>query len=45
MKYEFYPSGVCSMKMVFDIENKIVKSLEIIGGCPGNTVGVSKLVQ
>ncbi len=45
MKYEFYPSGVCSMKMVFDIENNIVKSLEIIGGCPGNTVGVSKLVQ
>lgn len=45
MKYEFYPSGVCSMKMIFDIEDNIVKSLEIIGGCPGNTVGVSKLVQ
>lgn len=45
MKYEFYPSGVCSMKMIFDIEDNIVKSLEIVGGCPGNTVGVSKLVQ
>lgn len=45
MKYEFFPRGVCSMKMIFDIEDNIVKNLEIIGGCPGNTVGVSKLVK
>lgn len=45
MKYEFSPKGVCSIKMIFDIENDIVKSLKIIGGCPGNTVGVSKLVE
>jgi uncharacterized protein (TIGR03905 family) len=31
--------------MIFDIENNIVKSLQIIGGCPGNTVGVSRLVE
>ena len=23
----------------------VVKSLKIIGGCPGNTVGVSKLIE
>lgn len=45
MKYEYFPKGVCSMKMIFNIENDIVESLEIIGGCPGNTVGVSKLVK
>ena len=45
MKYEYIPKGVCSMKMIFDIENNIVKNLEIIGGCPGNTVGVSVLVK
>ena len=45
MKYEFFPKGVCSMKMVFNIEDNIVKELDIIGGCPGNTVGVSKLVK
>ena len=28
----------------FFIENNIIKKLQIIGGCPGNTVGVSKLV-
>ena len=30
--------------MIFQIEGDIIKSLKIIGGCPGNTVGVSKLV-
>ena len=45
MKYEYIPKGVCSMKMIFDIENNIVKNLQIIGGCPGNTVGVSKLIE
>lgn len=25
------------------IDNGIIKDIEIIGGCPGNTLGVSKL--
>lgn len=33
MTYEFYPRGVCSRKMVFDIENGVVKDLEVVGGC------------
>ena len=33
------------MQMIFDIEGDIIKSLKIIGGCPGNTVGVSRLVE
>lgn len=33
------------MKMIFEIEGNIIKSLEIIGGCPGNTAGVSLLVR
>lgn len=45
MEYRYTPQGVCSMQMVFEIENEIIKSLKIIGGCPGNTIGVSKLVQ
>lgn len=45
MEYIYNPQGVCSMRMIFDIENNIVKSLKIIGGCPGNTVGVSKLIE
>lgn len=45
MKFEYIPKGVCSMKMIFEIEGNIIKSLEIIGGCPGNTAGVSLLVR
>ena len=45
MQYTYTPQGVCSMKMIFEIEDNIVKKLQIIGGCPGNTVGVSRLVE
>ena len=45
MKYIYEPQGVCSMQMIFDIEGNIVKDLQIIGGCPGNTVGVSALIK
>ena len=45
MEYKYTPEGVCSMKMIFEIENNIIKKLKIVGGCPGNTVGVSKLVE
>ena len=44
MKYIYTPKGVCSMQMVFEIYSNIIKSLKIIGGCPGNTIGVSRLV-
>lgn len=45
MKFEYIPQDVCSMKMIFEIESDIIKSLQIVGGCPGNTIGVSKLVE
>ncbi|MEI3401349.1 MAG: TSCPD domain-containing protein [Clostridia bacterium] len=32
------------MQMIFEIEDNVIKSLKIIGGCPGNTIGVSRLV-
>lgn len=44
MTYEYYPRGVCSRKMIFEIENDVVKSLEVIGGCNGNLKGISSLI-
>jgi len=38
-------SGVCSKEIDFTIENNIVKSVSFIGGCSGNTQGISKLVE
>lgn len=45
MEYRYKPKGVCSQEMIIDIEDDIVKKVQIIKGCPGNTVGVSKLVE
>lgn len=45
MEYRYKPQGVCSREMIFDIEGDVIKSVQIIGGCAGNTAGVSKLIQ
>ena len=45
MEYRYKPQGVCSSEMIINIDNDIIKSVKIVGGCPGNTVGVSKLVE
>lgn len=45
MVFRYTPDGVCSSEMIFEIDGDIVKKLEIVGGCPGNTVGVSKLIE
>lgn len=47
MQYTYTPEGVCSKQMIIDIDdtNDTVKSVKIVGGCPGNTIGVSKLVE
>lgn len=46
MEYTFTPSNrVCSQKMKIEVDGDIIKKVTIIGGCAGNTVGVSKLIQ
>lgn len=44
MEYRYRPQGVCSSEMVIDVDGDTIKDVKILGGCPGNTVGVSKLV-
>ena len=45
MKYVYRPNGVCSSEMIFDIEDGVVKDLEVIGGCNGNLKGISSLIK
>ena len=40
MNFEYKPKGVCAKKMEFEIENNIIKDMRVIGGCPGNSLGV-----
>ena len=47
MKYEYEPQGTCSKKILLDIddETKVINDVQFVGGCPGNTIGVSMLVK
>ena len=36
--------GTCSRAINYEVENGIVTQCEFVGGCPGNTQGVAKLV-
>lgn len=46
MEYRYKPSNkVCSQEMIIELEGDIIKKVTIVGGCAGNTVGVSNLVQ
>lgn len=39
-----YPtSGVCSQAIVIELDGEVIKSVEFIGGCQGNTKGVAAL--
>lgn len=40
---EYSPKGVCSSKIIFSIENNIIKDMKVIGGCPGNLLGIKSL--
>ncbi|MFV0399605.1 MAG: TIGR03905 family TSCPD domain-containing protein [Oscillospiraceae bacterium] len=39
------PKGVCSRRFAIEIEDGIVRSLEVEGGCDGNSKGIARLVQ
>lgn len=45
MIYEFTPHGVCSQKMLIEVEDGIVRDVKVIGGCHGNLQGISALVK
>ena len=35
--------GTCSREIEIEIEDNIVKNVKFVGGCPGNTLGLSAL--
>lgn len=45
-KISYNPSGVCSKQMNIEIDDDgIIRKVQIVGGCAGNTQGVSRLVE
>ena len=45
MKYAYTPRGVCSRMIQLEIEDGVIKDCRFIGGCHGNTQGISALVK
>ena len=45
MTYSYRPKGVCSQLMNIDVEDGVIRSLEVIGGCSGNLQGIARLVE
>lgn len=45
MEYRYQTFGTCSREIVIELEGEIIKKVTIIGGCAGNTLGISKLVE
>ena len=45
MTFEYTPKGVCSRKMIIEVEDGKVKDLQVIGGCNGNLKGIAMLVR
>ena len=45
MQFEYRTKGTCSQRIIFDIEDNILKNVQFIGGCNGNLKGISSLVE
>lgn len=43
--FEYTPKGVCSSKIIFNIEDDTVLDVRVIGGCPGNSLGIRELCK
>lgn len=41
----YKPKGVCSQEIQFEVEDNIIKNVNFVGGCAGNTKGISRLIE
>ena len=44
-KITYTPRGVCSRQIEVVLDGDIIKRVEFVGGCMGNTQGVARLVE
>lgn len=45
MIYTYKTNKTCSRQIIVNVEEGIIKEVEFIGGCSGNTQGISALVK
>lgn len=44
MEHIYRPRGVCSREMRVEVEDGIIRRVEVVGGCNGNLKGISRLL-
>ena len=44
MTIDYKTKGTCSRRMVVEVEDGVVQSLQVYGGCDGNLKGIAKLL-
>ena len=44
MTITYTPRGVCSRQIVLEVEDGIIRSLKVAGGCSGNLQGIGALL-
>ncbi|MGN0623921.1 MAG: TIGR03905 family TSCPD domain-containing protein [Oscillospiraceae bacterium] len=44
-KISYKTHGICARQINVEVEDGIVKNVQFVGGCNGNTSGISKLVE
>lgn len=45
MEFTYTPHGVCSRQILLELDGNKVSNVRFIGGCSGNTQGVSRLAE
>lgn len=46
MTYSFTPTGVCSRRIDIELDDEgIIRHISFLGGCSGNTQGLSAMVE
>ena len=45
MQFEYRTKGTGSQRIIFEIEDNILKNVQFLGGCNGNLKGISSLVE
>lgn len=45
MTITYKPKGVCSRQMNIEVEDGVIRHLDVVGGCSGNLQGIARLVE
>lgn len=44
-KFTYIPEGTCSKRFDFELEGDVIANVVITGGCPGNLLGISRIIK